>query len=50
MIFFFTVALENLQFNCDPCNKANSSDKGLTQNIWMKEPPRNEFRVQTLPF
>jgi hypothetical protein len=30
-ISIFTVAVKNLQFNCDQCNKTNSSDKGLTQ-------------------
>ena len=30
-ISIFTVAVENLQFNCDQCNKTNSSDKGFTQ-------------------
>ena len=40
----FTVAVENWQFNCDQCNKTNSSDKGLTQYMWMKQHPNNEFR------
>ena len=40
----FTVAVENLQFNFDQCNKTNSSDKGLTQYTWMKQHPSNEFR------
>ena len=43
-ISIFTVAVENLQFNCDQCNKTNSSDKGLTQYMWMKQHPSNEFR------
>ena len=42
-ISIFTVALENLQFNCDQCNKTNPSDKGLTQYIWMKQHPSNKF-------
>ena len=45
-ILFFTVAVENLQFNCDQCNKINSSDiiMGLTQYMWMKQHPSNKFR------
>ena len=43
-ISIFTVAVENLQFNCDQCNKTNSSDKGLTQYMWMLQHPSNEFR------
>ncbi len=30
-ISIFTLAVENLQFNCDQCNKTNSSEKGLTR-------------------
>ena len=29
----FTLAGENLQFNCDQCNKTNSSKRGLTQHM-----------------
>ena len=36
-ISIFTVAVENLQFNCDQCNKTNSSDKGLTQYMWSSD-------------
>ena len=43
-ISIFTVAVENLQFICDQCKKTNSSDKGLTQHMWMKQHPSNEFR------
>ena len=25
----FTLAVENLQFNCDKCNRANSPEKGV---------------------
>ena len=31
--FFFTLAVANLQLNCDQCNKTNSSEKGLTQHM-----------------
>ena len=40
----FNVAVENLQFNCDQCNKTISSDKGLTQYMWRKQHPSNKFR------
>ena len=43
-ISIFTLAVENLQFNCDQCNKTNSSEKGLTQHMWMKKYPSNYFR------
>ena len=43
-IFIFTLAVENLQFNCDQCNKTNSSNKGLTQYMWRNEHPSNKFR------
>ena len=43
-ISIFTVAVENLQFNCDQCNKTNSSDNGLTQYMWMNQHPSNKFR------
>ena len=33
-----------LQFNCDQCNKTNSSDRGLTQYMWMKQNPSKKFR------
>ena len=28
-IFIATFAVDNLQFNCDQCNRTNSSEKGL---------------------
>ena len=28
------MAAENVQFNCDQCNKTNSSKKGLTKHMW----------------
>ena len=43
-ISFFTLAVENLHFICDQCNKTNSSEKGLTQRMWMKKYPSNYFR------
>ena len=36
-IYIFILAVENLQFNCDQYNKTNSSEKGLTQHMWMKD-------------
>ena len=35
-IYFFILAVENLQLNCDQCNRTNSSEKGLIQRMWMK--------------
>jgi hypothetical protein len=43
-ISIFTLAVENLQFNCDQCNKTNSSEKGLTQHMWMKQYHSEDFR------
>jgi hypothetical protein len=43
-ISIFTLAVENLQFNFNQCNKINSSEKGLTQHMWMKKYPSNYFR------
>ena len=40
-ILIFTLAVENLQFNCDQCSKTKSSEKGLNQHIWMKKYPSN---------
>ena len=40
----FTFAAENLQFNCDQCNKTNSSKKGLTQHMWTKLYPNKRYR------
>ena len=38
------LALQNLQFNCDQYNKKNSSEKGLTQHMWMKQYHSKDFR------
>jgi hypothetical protein len=43
-ISIFTLALQNLQFNCDHCNRTNSSKKGLTQLMWMKQKPSEDCR------
>ena len=43
-IAIFTLAVENLQFNCDQCNRTNSFEKGLTQHMWMKQYPSNDLR------
>ena len=44
-ISIFTLAMENVQFNCDQCNRTNSSEKGLTpQMMWMKQYPSMDFR------
>ena len=43
-ISIFTLAVENLQFNCDQCNRTNSSEKGWTQHMWMKQNPCEDFR------
>ena len=43
-IAIFTLAVEDLQFNCDQCNRANSSEKGLTQHMRMKQYPSNDLR------
>ena len=43
-ISIFTMAVEILQFNCDQCNRTNSSEKGLTQHMWMKQYPSKNFR------
>ena len=32
-IFIFTLAVENLQYNCNQCNRTNSSEKGFTQHM-----------------
>ena len=28
-LFIFNLAMENLQFNCDQCNRTNSPEKGV---------------------
>ena len=42
-ISIFTLAVENLQFNCVQCNRTNSSEKGLIQHMWMKQYPSKDF-------
>ena len=34
----------NLQFNCDQCNKTNSSEKELQQHMWLKQNSSEDFR------
>ena len=43
-ISIFTLALDNLQFNRDQCKRTNSSEKGLTQHMWIKQHPSKDFR------
>ena len=43
-ISILTLAVENLQFNCDKCNKTNSSENGLMQHMLMKKYPSKDFR------
>ena len=43
-ISIFTLAVENLQFNCDQCKRTNSSENGLTQHMWMKQYSSKDFR------
>ena len=43
-ISIFTLAVENLQFNCDQCNRTNSSEKGLQQHMWLKQNSSEDFR------
>ena len=43
-ISIFTLAMENLQFNCVQCNRTNSYEKGRTQHTWMKQYPSEDFR------
>ena len=35
-ISVFTLAVENLQFNCDQCNRTNSSQKGFASTYVVK--------------
>ena len=42
-IGIFTLTVDNLQFNCDQCNRTNSSENGLTQHVWMKQYPSKDF-------
>ena len=39
-----TLAVENLQFNFDNCNRTKFSEKGLTQHMWMKQKPSEDCR------
>ena len=43
-ISIFTLAVENLQFNCDQCNRTNSSEKRLQQHMWLKQNSSEDFR------
>ena len=43
-ISIFTLAVENLQFNCDQCNRTNSSEKGLQQQMCLKLNSSEDFR------
>jgi hypothetical protein len=43
-ISIFTLAVENLQFSCDQCNRTNSSEKRLQQHIWLKQNSSEDFR------
>ena len=49
-ISIFTLAMENLQFSCDQCNKTNSSEKGLIQHMWMKQYHSKDFRHNHLDY
>ena len=40
----FTLAVQNLQFNCDQCNRTNSSEKGFQQHMWLKQKSSENFR------
>ena len=42
---FFTLTVDNLQLNCEQCNRTNPSEKGLTQHMWMKQFPGNMENV-----
>ena len=43
-ISIFNLAVENLQFYCEQCNRTNSSEKGLTQHMWKKQYLSKDFR------
>ena len=43
-ITFYTLAVENQQFNCDQCNRTNSSEKVLQQHMWLKQNSSEDFR------
>ena len=42
-ISIFTLTVENLQLNCEQCNITNSSEKGLTQHMLMKQYHSKDF-------
>ena len=46
----FTLAVENFQFNCNQCNRTNSSEKGLTQHMWMKQYHSKDFRYHNFDY
>ena len=41
-ISIFPLTVDNLPFNCDQCYKTNSSKKGLTQHMWIKQYPTTD--------
>ena len=43
-IGIFSLAVDNLQFDCDQCNRTNSSEKGLRQHVWIKQYPSKVLR------
>ena len=43
-ISIFTLAVENLQFNCDQCDRTSSFEKRLTQHMLMKQKPSENCR------
>ena len=43
-ISIFTLAVENLQFNFNQCNRTNSSERGLQQHMWLKQNSSEDFR------
>ena len=48
LIFLFSLAVENLQFNCDQYNRTNSSENGLSQHVWLKQNPSKDFSITIL--
>ena len=49
-ISIFTLTVENLQLSCEQCNRTNSSKKGLTQHMWIKQYPSEDFRHDHFDF
>ena len=43
-ISIFMLTVHNLQLNCEQRDRTNSSEKGLTQHMWMKHFPSKDFR------